>query len=50
MKPPQTLEDLLSFAFDDKDEKYPIYRSKENYSVQCIATGNFFLLIKNLKE
>ncbi|RNA15651.1 acyl-coenzyme A:6-aminopenicillanic-acid-acyltransferase 40 kDa form-like, partial [Brachionus plicatilis] len=38
MKPPHTLEDLLSFAFDDKDEKYPIYRSKENYSVQCIAT------------
>ena len=53
MKPPNNLEDLLSFAFDDKNEQYPIYRSKADYSVQCIATGIFFklnLLLANLSK
>lgn len=47
IKPPETLEDLLDFAFDDNDERYPIYRNREEYSVQCVATGiniNFFLI------
>lgn len=43
--PPKHLRDLLNMAYDDKDEQYPIYRVKENYQVQCIATGNLFLFI-----
>lgn len=45
MKPPDNLKNLLQFAFDDKNERYPIYRSKEDYSVQCIATGYFSMKI-----
>ena len=45
MKQPECLQDLLNLAFDDKDEKYPIYRIKDSYSVQCAATGRFFVIL-----
>ncbi|CAF1103708.1 unnamed protein product [Brachionus calyciflorus] len=48
MKRPENLQDLLNIAFDDKDEKYPIYRIKESYSVQCAATVLFDLKEKRM--